>query len=281
MSQQNLTEQPVQVKPSSGELALYAELAGHSVLLVENNPINQELASELLSASGLRVTLANNGQEALDALARHTFDCVLMDVQMPVMDGLEATRRIRSQPQWRRLPIIAMTAGAMAEERQQTLDAGMNDHITKPIDVDQMFATIARWLRHGKHAFAPADDRKAVMDTNSLPGLDIQFGMKSVNGKMALYRKILRAYSNGSADNLDKIRAALAAAEHDALSRLAHTLKGSSGTLGLHDVYQASAALEKADPDLPPEQRVALVDALIEHQGIALASIETYLATPE
>jgi PAS domain S-box-containing protein len=125
-------------------------LRGVRILLVEDNEINQELATELLGDAGLVVTLAGDGRQALDLLAGRgadDFDAILMDCQMPVMDGYDAARAIRAQPQWARLPIIAMTANAMAGDRDKALAAGMNDHIAKPIMIDAMFETIARWVR--------------------------------------------------------------------------------------------------------------------------------------
>ena len=122
-------------------------LAGAHVLLVEDNPINQEVARDLLSGAQIVVQVANNGREAIDMLARERFDAVLMDCQMPVMDGYAATRELRGHPQWRDLPVIAMTANAMVGDREKVLAAGMNDHIAKPINVDEMFTTLARWVR--------------------------------------------------------------------------------------------------------------------------------------
>ena len=125
----------------------HARLAGAKILLVEDNAINQELAVELLSDAGIDVTVAEDGQKALDVLQRQPFDCVLMDCQMPVMDGYEATRLLRRQPHLRDIPVIAMTANAMVGDREKVLEAGMNDHIVKPINIDDMFATLARWVR--------------------------------------------------------------------------------------------------------------------------------------
>ena len=124
-----------------------ARLSGARILLVEDNEINQELALDVLSRAGIEVTVAGNGQEALAMLAQHRFDGVLMDCQMPLMDGYETTRALRRQPQWQDLPVIAMTANALVGDRDKALAAGMNDHIAKPINVDDMFATLARWVR--------------------------------------------------------------------------------------------------------------------------------------
>jgi CheY-like chemotaxis protein len=117
------------------------------VLLVEDNDMNQELAVELLSRAGLLVVVANNGQEALTSWPATATSMVLMDCQMPVMDGYSATREIRASPLLRHLPVLAMTANAMASDQQKVLDAGMNDHIAKPLDVGVMFATMARWIQ--------------------------------------------------------------------------------------------------------------------------------------
>ena len=116
------------------------------MLLVEDNAFNRELAVDLLGKAGIAVTIAVNGEEALDWLGRAQFDAVLMDCQMPVLDGYAATRALRQHPELRKLPVIAMTANAMAGDREKAIEAGMNDHIAKPINVEQMFATLARWL---------------------------------------------------------------------------------------------------------------------------------------
>ena len=123
-----------------------ASVAGARILLVEDNPINQELARDLLSRAGVVLATADNGQQALDQLEREDYDLVLMDCQMPVMDGYAATRLLRQQARWRDLPVIAMTANAMVGDREKVLAAGMNDHVAKPIKVDELFATLSRWM---------------------------------------------------------------------------------------------------------------------------------------
>jgi CheY-like chemotaxis protein len=128
-----------------------ASLNGARILLVEDNPINQELALDLLTDAGIVVSVAGDGQEALDMLERQEFDGVLMDCQMPVLDGFAATRALRQRPRLRDLPVIAMTANAMVGDREKVLEAGMDDHIAKPINVDEMFATLARWVSSGEN----------------------------------------------------------------------------------------------------------------------------------
>ncbi|MFZ5482883.1 MAG: response regulator [Pseudomonadota bacterium] len=272
-------------RPASPEAAAQVArptrmLAGRHVLLVEDNPINQELAYELLISEGLRVTIANHGAEGLEKLESERFDCVLMDVMMPVMDGLEATRRIRQQARFADLPIIAMTAGAMAEERERTLAAGMNAHITKPIDVDQLFATLATWLGKRPAASTPPVPPEVPPLATELPGLDIAAGLKSVNQKTTLYRKLLATYQKTADSTLSELQLALAAGDLVRLGRLAHSLKGSSGTLGLHAVYAAAAGLEKA-AEGPSEACAPLLDELRQAQSIALDAITRYLAHPD
>jgi signal transduction histidine kinase/CheY-like chemotaxis protein len=154
-----------------------ALLHGARVLLVEDNPINQELALDVLGRAGIAVTVAGNGQEALDVLARERFDGVLMDCQMPVMDGYAATRALRQRPELRDLPVIAMTANAMVGDRDKVLAAGMNDHIAKPINLDELFATLARWVAPGRAAAPPAVD--VTSSSDSVAALDRRNGLSS------------------------------------------------------------------------------------------------------
>jgi CheY-like chemotaxis protein/HPt (histidine-containing phosphotransfer) domain-containing protein len=248
--------------------------------LVEDNPINQELAYELLTSAGLEITVANNGREALEWLDKKSFTCILMDVQMPVLDGLQATRLIREQDRFDALPVIAMTAGAMTEERQQTIDAGMDDHITKPIDIDQMFATIAHWIKYGR-ARGPSEKEPLENGEAKIPSLDITFGLKSVGNKAAFHRKLLRTYLDASETTMRNFDNALIAGDMPTLRRLAHTLKGSSGSLGMHRVYQTSGVLEKSEPSSTPEKMAELLAVLKSEQADALEAIRIHLATPE
>ena len=135
---------PHKIAPPPADPSL---LRGARLLLVEDNDINREIAEYLLQSAGVTVAVACNGQQALDMLERERYDCVLMDCQMPVLDGYEATRRLRRQPRWRDLPVIAMTAEALVGDREKALAAGMNDHIVKPIVIDEMYDTLARWVR--------------------------------------------------------------------------------------------------------------------------------------
>ena len=226
------------------------QLEGARLLLVEDNDLNQELALELLRNAGIEVVVANNGQEALDWLAQEAdFDGILMDCQMPVMDGYTATRAIRRQPAFAHLPIIAMTANVMAGEREKVIEAGMNDHIAKPLNVSEMFATIARLVKPaGRRGSAAAGVPAAPAEPVELdlPGIDVAAGLASANGNGDLYRKLLRKFRDSGREFADTFRAAQVGPDPTAPTRMAHTLKGTAGTIGARALQRAAAALEKA-----------------------------------
>jgi len=145
LEQDKSSDIPTDHQPATKSI-LADEFKGNAILLVEDNPLNQELSTEILKMNGFSVSVASNGKEALQKLETENFDCVLMDCQMPVMDGYEATRQIRKQEKFRYLPVIALTANAMKGDKEKALRAGMNDHIAKPVDPDAMFSTIAKWI---------------------------------------------------------------------------------------------------------------------------------------
>ncbi len=229
------------------------KLAGARVLLVEDNEMNQELALELLRQAGMDVVLAEDGRKALDILGEDTdFDGILMDCQMPVMDGYEATQAIRRMAQFRDMPIIAMTANAMVGDKEKALQAGMNDHIAKPLNVNEMFNTIAKWVTpaHPAQGSPDRDVGRAVdtpdSDTDTLPGIDSKAGLSTTMNNMKLYRKLLVKFRDSQADFAAQFAAALADADGSAAMRCAHTLKGTSGNIGAHAVQAAAADLEMA-----------------------------------
>ncbi len=233
--------------------AAVARLRGARVLLVEDNDMNQELAVELLTRAGLLVEVANNGQEALDILARdRDFDGVLMDCQMPVMDGYSATREIRGNPQVRHLPVLAMTANAMASDQQKVLEAGMNDHIAKPLDVGVMFSTMARWIQPSpsRGAAAPALPAPPAAPTApglpALPGVDSAAGLALAQGDPQLYRKLLARFLAGQADFASRFAQAGEGGDTAGQERCAHTLKSTAGTIGAHALQEAASRLEQA-----------------------------------
>ncbi|MFW2457506.1 response regulator, partial [Methyloversatilis discipulorum] len=219
-------------------------LRGRRVLLVEDNPINQELGVEILTGAGVRVTVAENGAEALRRLDAEEFDCVLMDVQMPVMDGLEATREIRRRERLNKLPVIAMTAGAMPWEREQTRAAGMDDHVTKPVDVDELLRTLTRWLGSVPLAEPAADSSAPTADATPL--LDTAAALRSMNGASATYRRVLGMFLDSADDAQTQLKQAWTDRDFDAVGQLAHRHKGSAAALGARALSAALGAVEMA-----------------------------------
>jgi CheY-like chemotaxis protein/HPt (histidine-containing phosphotransfer) domain-containing protein len=306
------------------EAEVLKHIQGAHVLLVEDNEINQQVAREILEGAGLNVSLANNGQEAIDAIMKNEYDAVLMDVQMPVMDGYTATRKIREwelkaqssklkaaepknksqdsalSPQSSALPIIAMTAHAMAGDEDKSLQAGMNGHVTKPIDPDQLFATLQKWIRPGKkrvHVAQPEVSGAAEVITEStttrtaggldftavggkrqgrevpqslrvepgakhpvwktqtapeaqglpesLPGFDLEDGLKRLQRNEKLYRKLLLDFSVKYVGSANEIRQALDAKDFEQAHSLVHNLKGLAGNLAATDLQAAAVEMEK------------------------------------
>jgi len=226
-------------------------LSGARVLVVEDNAINQQVARELLTAAGMEVLTANNGLEALDRLEGDQFDLVLMDIQMPGMDGLECTRRIRDRAAvnlaLRNLPIIAMTAHAMSGDREKSLAAGMNDHVSKPLDPEQFYAVLAGWLGIRWRGAPPLAIR--LDDGTTLPPtkhIDTAAGLRCVAGNRKLYHSLLRDFYRDNRDMARDLRESLAAGDRERVQCLAHTLKGVAGNIGAQAVHEAARKLELA-----------------------------------
>jgi len=221
-------------------------LRGAKILLVEDNEINQELALELLRNNGLEVEVANDGQEALDILEEQSFDGVLMDCQMPVMDGYTATREIRNQEKFKGLPVLAMTANAMSGDREKVLEAGMNDHIAKPINVNNMFNTMAEWIVPSQ----PVNDIEIIttveeeIEIPDLVGIDTQKGLAATQGNSKLYRKLLLKFADSQADFEVAFKQAQESDDPEAATRCAHTLKGVAGNIGAITIQQSAQELE-------------------------------------
>lgn len=239
-----------------GDKATVHDATGIRVLLVEDNEMNQQVATELLESAGAIVTVANHGGEAVKILTAGDqapeFDVVFMDLQMPEMDGFTATRLLRSDPRLRKFPIIAMTAHALVEERQRCLDAGMNDHVSKPIDPDNLFATLLRWAKpRPKQSLdfqTPAVISKPSNEVvlPEIPGVKVADGLNRVAGNRRLYRDLLGQFAAKQADAAAQVSIALESDDRNLAERIAHTVKGVAGNLGISEVQTVAQKLERA-----------------------------------
>jgi len=243
-------------QPSAEDFQSAADFTGLHVLLVEDNEINRELASQLLRNAGIIVSLAENGREAVEKVTTESFDGVLMDIQMPEMDGYQAARVIRTRPEFAALPIIAMTANAMAADRANALAAGMNEHVPKPIDPGELYAAIRQWFKPRAQVLNPPpattlpDGLTFRPDGEVLPehldGIDLVEGLKRVAGNRNLYRSLLLKFRRSQALAVEDIREALAAGDPERAHRIAHTVRGVAGNIGAKELQFAAAAVDLA-----------------------------------
>jgi two-component system sensor histidine kinase/response regulator len=226
-----------------------AGIKGARILLVEDNELNQDVATELLRDAGFVVDLAEDGQVALEKVQAADYDVVLMDMQMPVMDGMTATRKIRELPNHQYLPIVAMTANAMAADREACLAAGMNDHVAKPIEPQDLFASLLKWIRPRTAMGRTLHEHTPPAESIELPdiaGLDQAAGLRRVLGKKGLYLSMLRKFLAGQQSFVQDIQRALDGSDWVGAERLAHTLKSVAGNINLASVQQAALELEAA-----------------------------------
>ncbi|QRY79355.1 response regulator [Pseudomonas sp. PDNC002] len=259
-------------------------VAGSRVLLVEDNELNQELAVELLVDAGIDVVLACNGQEAIERLAAdHDFDCVLMDCQMPVMDGYAATRAIRQRPELARLPVIAMTANTMAGDRDEALRAGMNDHIAKPIEPSSMFLTMSHWIspcRPSRNDVSASGE--AQVEGSGLPGIDTVAGLATCAGKQALYERLLSRFRGSYADFVESFMALDVKSDPAAERRAAHSLRGAAANIGARSLARAAQALEEACRQGEPGPHISRFLADVETElNVVQAGLAAHLVIQE
>jgi CheY-like chemotaxis protein len=265
-------------KPYQQEVADAIEaLFGARILVVEDNDVNQELATELLRLHGMEVGVAQHGAEALEMLESQSFDGVLMDCQMPVMDGYEATRRLRASEAHKALPIIAMTANAMSRDKEKSLAAGMNDHITKPIQFATLFTTMSKWITSS----SPQASQKKQEQPNRIEiafpdlfGIDVSSGLETCMGNRQLLWSLLVRFRTEQRSFIDTFEKALLEDESDTMVHLAHSLKGASGTIGAKQLYKLSAALEKASSSPENEQSERIFHALSEELDRVLDGLD-------
>jgi two-component system sensor histidine kinase/response regulator len=242
-----------------------AAIRGARILLVEDNDLNQQVATELLADAGFLVEVAENGRLAVDQVQKTAYDLVLMDMQMPVLDGVEATREIRGLGGGARfadLPIVAMTANAMQQDQERCFAAGMNDFLTKPIEPERLWAALLKWISPRQGALpAPTLAMPLVPATSAalppeIPGLDMASGLRRVLGKQSLYLAMLRKFLAGQATTTSAIRSALDSDDWATAERLAHTTRGVAGNIGAAALQASAGALESALRERLPRHRV-------------------------
>ena len=242
----------------NAEKALKQDCRGIRLLLAEDDPTNQAVATGLLQDAGFEVDLAVDGARAVEMSATGNYALILMDMQMPNMDGIEATRRIRARTDGQTIPIIAMTANAYADDRTRCFEAGMNDFIAKPIDPEAVFATLLKWL---PEPLANAPDSPAASTAppttqvqadaglidrlSAVPGLDVARGISVVRGKTAKYIELLAQFVDAHADDMDRLAESIAAGDHAKAVLLAHSLKGAAATLGIVSLAEAARHIEQ------------------------------------
>jgi CheY-like chemotaxis protein len=267
-----------------GALVELSVRRGSKVLLAEDNLLNQEVAVALLREVGLDVEVVSNGRDAVDAAMSRPFDLILMDMQMPVLDGLEATRQIRAIPAHVHTPILAMTASVFDEDREKCFAAGMNDHVPKPVEPDMLYEVMARWLPQSRRApTSPPRSKQLEMGPESnrflalidgVHGLSARAGMRAVHGDVASYARLLRQFVEHHAVDGERLLSLVGARNLDGASRCAHSLKGVAGTLGFRELYELAASIESA---IRSGESREVLDAQVATLVAALAQLCTDL----
>jgi len=245
-------------------------LSGIRVLLTEDNRINSEIASEILLDAGAEVDIAENGKDAVKAVSTNRYDVVLMDIQMPEMDGLEATRRIRvlAPDGGPYLPIIAMTAHTLAKDRQECLHAGMDDFLSKPIEPDLLIHMLQKWARKDSSVTLGKNTHQAP-EMAVVQGIDMQTALRRVRGNKPLFIRLLKSFETESEAILSGVRTALAGEQARSAQKWIHKLKGTAGNLSLSRVHHLAARLE----ELVAENKTDLAGFLLPELENALAEI--------
>jgi PAS domain S-box-containing protein len=270
--------------------------AGSRILLAEDNEINQEVATEILRAVGLSIEIANDGREAVDMAATREYDLILMDMQMPRLDGIAATREIRALPDWNDRPILAMTANAFTEDRQRCLDAGMNDFVPKPVDPDDLYRVLLKWLpapaRGAAGQWAEAETNRDFSDElellASIDGLDLAQGLAMSLNRLPFYLRLLKIFVEHHRGDPALLRQSAARDDHGAILRLAHVLKGAADNVGAPAIFELAKSILAADylgKGNLPELGIALANSLdpllkavdLALQGVDLGPVDTGL----
>jgi len=270
-------------KPSAADSEQERNLArirGMRVLLAEDNEINQQVAAELLtSVAGVQISIANNGREALEKLSTGVFDAVLMDIQMPEMDGYEATAHIRGDIRYNSLPIIAMTAHAMIKDREKSLTAGMNDYVTKPFDPPDLFSVLAKWAprRSAPEQPGQAEPGPAPEQETPVSGLNVAMGMKNCLGRAELYEKLLRIFRDKGPTWVAEIGTTLEGGDFKRAMQMAHALKSSAGAIGGDGLAALAIELEEVLAEGGTKDWQACNERLKGELPVIMAAVEAHL----
>jgi len=258
---------------------------GGRVLLVEDNRLNQEVALHFLKKAGLEVEVAAHGAEALERLSQGRYGAVLMDCQMPVMDGYEATRRIRADPRFSQLPIIAMTANALEADRERSLAAGMNDHLSKPIDVTCLYQTLARWLAPPAGGEAPPRERSAAEEPPTMKHpeprhMNMEDALFNLDGDEGLYRRVVGMFLGDAPACWKRFQTAVSAGDREGAIREVHTLKSLAASIGAEALRDLSRDLEAASKSGDAPTLSAQAPAAEQELARVLVTLEAFLEAP-